>query len=274
MIPGLAPTDAGISLREGHMAQLLQRREPLPFVEILADNFMALRGPHYHLLRQVAERYPVILHCVGLSLASSGPDEGYLQRLRIMADELGAIGVSDHLAVCRLPDGHVHDLLPVSYSIDTLDRLCQQVERVQQVTGLPMAVENISRYLAYRDDSLDEGEMLSEMHRRTGAGVLLDVNNLYVTARNLDQDPLTLLESFPLEAVHYCHLAGYEQRNRLLVDTHGSRVSSPVWRLYGQVLERMGPRPMVIEWDNAIPQLPVLLEEAARAATMMQGRVA
>ncbi|WP_051252906.1 DUF692 domain-containing protein [Ferrimonas kyonanensis] len=269
-LPGIEPDSVSISLREQHLQQVLQRREPLPFVEVMADNYLALRGPHYQLLQQVAQRYPVVLHCVGLSPGSGGADDDYLRRLGRMASELGAIAVSDHLSVSQLPGGRVHDLLPIRYRPEMLPPLVAAIHRIQDVTGLPFIIENISRYLAYADDCLDEGELLDELHRRTGAGMLLDINNLYVTAHNLGQSPMALLRRFPLGAVAYCHLAGYQQRRHLLVDTHGSRVSEPVWQLYAQVLAAMGPRPTIIEWDNDIPPLEVLLEEARRAETLMQ----
>ncbi|SDK34200.1 hypothetical protein SAMN04488540_12715 [Ferrimonas sediminum] len=269
-LPGIESDSVSISVREQHLQQVLQRRQPLPFVEVMADNYLALRGPHYRLLQQVAQRHPVVLHCVGLSLGSGGADDDYLKRLARMASELGAIAVSDHLSVSQLPGGRVHDLLPIRYCPEMVPPLMAAIHRIQDTTGLPFIIENISRYLAYADDCLDEGELLGELHRRTGAGVLLDINNLYVTAHNLGLSPMALLRQFPLGAVAYCHLAGYQRRQNVLVDTHGSSVSEPVWQLYARVIAAMGPRPTIIEWDNDIPPLSVLLQEADRARSLLQ----
>lgn len=266
----LSPTAASFSVRETHMGELLAETTSLPFIEVMADNFMALRGPHYYQLQQLAERYPVVLHCVGLSLGGAGPTEEYLKRLTYMANELSAIAISDHLSVSTIDGTDLHDLLPIRYDHRTLAQLESQIQRVQTQTRLPLLLENISRYLAYRDDFIDEGEMLAELNRRTDVGILLDINNLYVTAHNLDGDPLVLLKHFPLHAVGYCHLAGHERRQALLVDTHGCHVSEAVWQLFQQVLNSMGPKPTIIEWDNQIPPVATMLRESAIAERILQ----
>ncbi|WP_298443937.1 DUF692 domain-containing protein [uncultured Ferrimonas sp.] len=264
-LPQVAAQAVSFSVREPHLQQILQRQLSLPFIEVMADNYLSLRGPHYHRLCQLAERYPVVLHCVGLSVGSGGAADDYLTKLAIMADELNAIAISDHLSVSQLAEGDSHDLLPLCYQRDLLPALQHSIERLQHRLPLPLILENVSRYLSYRDDNIGEGELLAELHRRTGIGLLLDINNLYVSAHNLQCPVAELLAKLPLTAVSYCHLAGHQPQGELLLDHHGSQVSEPVWQLYQQLLAQMGPRPTIIEWDNHLPPLDTLLGEVARA---------
>ncbi|MBY5990614.1 DUF692 domain-containing protein [Ferrimonas balearica] len=257
---------ASISLRESHLETLLARPPQLPFIEVLADNFLALRGPHYAKLRALAERYPVLLHCVGFSIGSDTPLEtDYLARVARMARELNAVTVSDHLSLSQTPHGFVHDLLPLNYQKRFLPGLVAKVAALQAALPVPLLLENVSRYLRYPDDELEEGALCQELVAQTGVGLLLDVNNLYVTAHNLESDPYTLLASYPLSAVRQYHLAGHHQNAPLLVDSHGAEVAEPVWVLYRHCLKTVGCHPTIIEWDNNLPPLPRLLDEAQRA---------
>lgn len=263
-------TGAGIGLREAHMAQILAEQPDLPFVEVLADNFLSLRGPHVYQLLQIAERYPVLLHCVGLSLGSEQrPDPEYLHRLKRLAQMLRPLAVSDHMSMSALPGHFVHDLLPIPYTHARLQHLCENVERVQAQFAIPVLVENISRYLDYRDNQLSETQMLSALVEHTGCGLLLDLNNLYVNAMNLQVDVNHYLAALPHQAVGYLHLAGYEQVDGTLVDTHGARVAPAVWQLFSDYLASYGAKPTLIEWDNNLPTLTELIAEAERAGAML-----
>ncbi|MBY6186998.1 DUF692 domain-containing protein [Marinobacter hydrocarbonoclasticus] len=257
---------ASISLREAHLDPLLDRPPQLPFIEVLADNYLARRGPHYLRLRAVAERYPVLLHCVGFSLGSDAPvDKAYLNRIAAMARELNAATVSDHLSLSQTDSGYVHDLLPIRYRHQTLAPLTDKVRAVQDRLPVPLLLENVSRYTAYQDDQLSEGALFGELVAQTGVGLLMDVNNLFVTAHNLGQDARSMLSEYPSSAVRQYHLAGHHARPPLLVDSHGAAVDDAVWHLYRHCLDTIGCRPTIIEWDNNLPPLPRLLAEAHQA---------
>ncbi|GAA5216071.1 DUF692 domain-containing protein [Corallincola platygyrae] len=250
------------------MAELLSADHPLPFVEILADNFLAMRGVHYQMLQAVAERYPVALHCVGMSVGSE-VNSAYLMRVALMAKELNAISVSDHLSLSQLPGAVVHDLLPICYQEPVISGICANIKRIQSQLEVPFLLENVSRYTTYRDDNIQEGELFHRLHDATGVGMLLDVNNVYVTAHNLNLDAELLLLSYPRQAVCQYHLAGHQSRPPLLVDTHGSHVCAEVWELYLKAIAHFGGHPTIIEWDNDIPPLVELLTSADRAQHLM-----
>ncbi|TAA45097.1 DUF692 domain-containing protein [Corallincola spongiicola] len=269
-VGGIPAASASISVREAHLLELLASEPSLPFVEVLADNFLAMRGRHYQLIRQVAERYPVVLHCVGMSVGSThAPAAGYVQRIAALARDLSACAVSDHLSVSAMADEFVHDLLPIQYREACIPRLVKHIRQVQEHLPVPLLLENISRYLAYRSDEISEGQLFGELHRQTGVGLLFDVNNLYVTAHNLQCDVRQMLNEYPIGAVQQYHLAGYQERPPLLVDTHGCPVSPPVWELYALALARFGAKPTIIEWDNDLPPLAELLSTVARAQRLM-----
>lgn len=261
---------AGIGLREAHMEQILEEQPDLPFVEVLADNFLSLRGPHCYQLCRIAERYPVVLHSVGLSLGSELPlDLEYLHKLGGLADMIKPVAMSDHMSMSALPGHFIHDLLPIPYTEKRLVNLVNNVGMVQEQFPVPLLVENISRYLDYRSNELGEAEMLSFLVERTGCGLLLDLNNLYVNASNLSVDIEHYLSVLPHQAVGYIHLAGFEKMDQMLVDTHGARVASEVWEVFSSYIEQVGQKPTLIEWDSNLPELKVLLGEAARADTIL-----
>jgi uncharacterized protein (UPF0276 family) len=264
---------AGIGLREAHMEQILAEQPDLPFVEVLADNFLSIRGPHCFQLCQIAERYPVILHSVGLSLGSSlPPDPEHLRKLCCLADMLKPVAVSDHMSMSALPGHFIHDLLPIPNTQERLEHLVRNVRMVQEKFSVPVLVENISRYLDYRDNQLDETEMLSQLVERTGCGLLLDLNNLFVNASNLSVDIENYLIALPHQSVGYIHLAGFEQIDQMLVDTHGAQVASAVWALFTAYIDQFGQKPTLIEWDNNLPGLEVLLSEVERANVILNGK--
>ena len=260
---------AGIGLRASHMRELLARRPAVPWVEVHAENYMA-DARALASLESVRRDYPVSLHGVGLSLGSAGPlDRHHLDRLRGLADIVEPCLVSEHLSWSTSGGAYLNHLLPLPYTLETLSLIAAHVEEVQERLGRRILVENPSSYLRFRHSAMPEAEFLGELVRRTGCGLLCDVNNVYVSAWNVGLDAEAYLAALPAGAVGEIHLAGHAVNDAdgvsLLIDDHGSPVSPAVWRLYLQALDRFGPVPTLIEWDTDIPALDVLLAEAHKA---------
>lgn len=279
---GDATVRAGIGLRQPHYAQVLADRPALAFVEVHSENFFAEGGAALAVLDEARTLYPVSLHGVGLSLgAAAGLDPWHLDRLARLAQRVQPVRVSDHAAFARAPARpggpvlHANDLLPVAFTPQALDIMARNVEQVQQRLGRAILVENLSAYLRF-DDALQmpEAEFLTALARRSGCGLLLDVNNLMVNALNAQAaDPLAaclaFVDALPVGIVGEIHLAGYcdETDFGIVIDDHGSRVRETVWQVYAHALRRFGAdTPTLVEWDTALPELDVLLAEAATAA--------
>lgn len=274
---------AGIGLRTPHLPAFLEGEpEGWPaggWLEVHAENFMAEGGPRRRALFAIAGRHPVSLHGVGLSLGSAeGLDPEQLSRLVALERALRPVLLSEHLSWSRIDGRYLNDLLPLPYSEEALAVFAENLLRAQDALRRPLLIENPSAYLAFADSCLSEAEFLAELVRRTGCGLLLDLNNLYVSAQNLGGEPLAGLESLPAEAIGEIHLAGHARvavgAETLLVDDHGDRVAPAVWGLYDAVLARLGPRPTLIEWDTRVPALEVLLAEAAEAQRRLDCREA
>jgi uncharacterized protein len=217
-------------------------------------------------------RYPLSVHCVGLSLGAVAPvDQRHLQKLKALVDRFEPALVSDHLSWGKVDGRHFNDLLPLPYTEEALAVVCRNVEQVQAFLGRPMLVENVSSYLTYRHSCIPEWEFAVEVSRRTGCGILLDVNNIHVNAVNHGIDSNAYLAGIPAAEVKEIHLAGFEVADNCLIDTHSRRVAEPVWRLFEDAVRRFGPCPALIEWDMDIPPLDVLLEEARIADRILQG---
>ncbi|QNK01423.1 DUF692 domain-containing protein [Dyella telluris] len=259
----------GLGLRKEHYRDFLESRVPVDFVEVISENFMVDGGQPRHILRQMRERYPVVLHGVSLSVGSvDDPDPDYLQRLRTLADEIEPIFVSDHLCWSRIGHFNSHDLLPVPNTIEALDIVCRHVDQAQEALGRAMLFENPSAYLRYEEEDMTEWEFLAAMAQRTGCGLLLDVNNLYVSSCNLGLDADAFLRGIPADRVRQIHLAGHAKSDDLLIDTHASPVCGDVWALYRDAMSLLGPVATMIERDDDMPPLPVLLKELAVARGM------
>ena len=277
----------GIGLRQPHYREWAERRPALGFVEVHAENFFAEGGAALAVLEDVREHHAVSLHGVGLALGSAaGVDDWHLERLARLVERVQPLRVSDHACFARAPlaagqgdAGLVHaaDLLPIAFTPAQLDILCENVERVQDRLARPLLVENLSAYLSFAaDDALDEAAFFAALVRRTGCGLLLDVNNLVVNALNARRDgpgagsPVDAARAFvdalPEGAVGEIHLAGHRDTGGLVIDDHGSRVAESVWQVYRHAIARFGPVPSLVEWDTDLPALDVLLEEAATAA--------
>jgi uncharacterized protein (UPF0276 family) len=259
----------GLGLRKEHYRDFLETRVAVDFVEVISENFMIAGGQPRHILRQIRERHPVALHGVSMSIGSAdGLRADYLQRLKALADEIEPLFVSDHLSWSRYGAFNSHDLLPVPYTEEALDLVCANISQVQDVLGRAMLFENPSSYLAFDGADMTEWEFLSAMAQRTGCGLLLDVNNAYVSATNHGFDAHAYIAGVPFEHVRQIHLAGHSQGADLLIDTHDSPVSEAVWRLYSEVMGRAGPVATMIERDDDIPPLADLMLEVSVARSL------
>lgn len=263
------PARAGIGLRSPHVAEVLATRPPLPWVEVHPENYLG-GGPAVRALQSIREDYPVSFHAVGLSLGSAdGVDRRHLARVKSLADRVEPALVSEHLAWSQAGGAYLNHLLPLPYTEESLVAVCRNVDEVQTTLGRRVLVENPSGYLRFAASTIPEAEFLAELARRTGCGLLCDVNNIYVTARNLGLDALAYLAALPAAAVGEIHLAGHSVNDaggrNLLIDDHGSPVAPAVWALYERALGRFGMVPTLVEWDSAIPSLEVLVAEARRA---------
>ncbi|MFJ3482486.1 DUF692 domain-containing protein [Pseudomonas sp. NPDC090202] len=259
----------GLGLRREHYRDFLETTVPVDFVEVISENFMVAGGQPRHILRQVRERHPVVLHGVSMSIGSAdGLNPDYLKRLKNLVDEIQPLFVSDHLSWSRIGSFNSHDLLPVPYTHEALDLVCANISRAQDALGRTMLFENPSSYLSFPDAAMTEWEFIAEMSRRTGCELLLDVNNVFVSASNHGFDPLAFLDGIPAERVRQIHLAGHSQGPDLLIDTHDSPVCTDVWELYAKAISLLGPVATMIERDDDIPPLAELLAELAIARNL------
>lgn len=267
---------AGIGLKDEHALPLLHGAAAVDFVEIHAENYLVAGGPRLRRLERLRERLPLSIHGVGASIGGAAPpDEAHLAALDALLRRFEPRWFSEHLAWSGHGGAWFGDLLPLRYDEATLARVCEHVERVQQRLRRRLLLENPSTYLEFERSTMDEGGFIAEVVRRTGCGLLLDVNNAYVGAVNHARDPWALIAALPPAAVQEIHLAGFaEDRDaagdRLLIDHHGAPVDAAVWALYERALARLGPVPTLIERDNDVPPLPVLAAEAARARAALR----
>lgn len=251
----------GLGLRKEHYKDFLETRVPVDFVEVISENFMVEGGQPRHILRQVRERHPVVLHGVSMSIGSAdGLKREYLLRLKALVDEIEPLFVSDHLCWTRIDGFNSHDLLPLPYTEEALDIVCNNIDMAQNVLGRAMLFENPSSYLTF-DGVMSEWEFLAAMTKRTGCSLLLDVNNVFVSASNHGFDALAFLDGIPADRVRQIHLAGHTQGRDLLIDTHDSAVIDEVWALYAKAMSLVGPVATMIERDDNIPPLAELLNE-------------
>lgn len=275
-LPGLPPR-AGLGLKTGHFTEVLGSLPDLGFFEVHAENYMVDGGPFHHFLGLIREQYPLSLHGVGLSIGAEGPlDIQHLQRLKNLIERYQPQSFSEHLAWSSHGPVFLNDLLPLAYDTPTLNRVCEHIDQVQTTLKRPMLLENPATYLGFQRSTLDEPDFIAEVVRRSGCGLLLDVNNVYVSCINHQRDPLTYLDALPLHAVGEIHLAGFAEDSdslgdRLLIDDHGAPVDQAVWTLYRQALQRTGAVATLIERDNQVPAFNVLLAEARQADEILLG---
>ena len=267
---GLNPLGAGIGLRREFYAQLLESSRALDWVEIIPENFLTLGGRPQRVLEACVERWPVLPHGVALNIGGPEPlDEDYLSRLTALVERVDAPFFSDHLCYTRLGGAYLYDLLPLPFSEEAVEHVVSRVREVKARVGRPFLLENPSYYARMPGGTLDEAAFLRHVAEQSDCGLLLDVNNVYVNACNHGYDPRAFVDALPLERVVQLHLAGHERQPDVLIDTHGAPVCDDVWSLYRYVLERTGPVSTLIEWDQDIPSLDAVLDEADRARAVM-----
>jgi len=265
----------GVGLRPPHYAEVLEVPPALDLFEVISENFLGLRGGGggrpLEVLEKVRALRPIRLHGVSMNLGSVDPlSETYLARLRALADRLDPECVSDHVCWTGQGGENLHDLLPLPWTEEALDHLTARVHHAQERLGRRLLLENPSSYVAYAHSTMREWDLLGELARRTGAGLLLDVNNVFVTARNHGFRPEEFLEGLPAGTVAQYHLSGHDDSGPLRIDTHDREVCDEVWALFRHAVRRFGPRPTIVEWDDRLPPLSALLDEARRARAILE----
>ena len=270
------PARGGLGLKAEHYRAVLAAKPELGFFEIHAENYMGEGGPPHRYLTAIRQDYPLSLHGVGLSIGGNRPlDKSHLQRLRALIERYQPGLFSEHLAWSTHDTGYLSDLLPLPYTASTLTQVCAHIDETQSALGRQMLLENPSIYLSFDESSYSEADFIAETVRRTGCGLLLDVNNVFISAANLKTSVLAYIDAYPLTHVQEIHLAGHDvttdaEGEPLLLDTHGAAVADPVWELYAEVIARTGPLPTLIERDNNVPALDDLLAEARRADLVLR----
>ncbi|MFT6425819.1 MAG: hypothetical protein ACJAXG_001663 [Celeribacter sp.] len=265
------PNGVGVGYKPQHFSDILNTPAPVTWLEIHAENYMGAGGRPLAQLRALSNRFPISVHGVGLSIGSEGRlDPDHLARLKHLNDWLAPASFSEHLAWSTHDMGFYNDLLPLPYTRTTLNTVCDHIDEVQDTLGRQMLLENPSSYLAFAESTMDEVAFLRDVVKRTGCGLLLDVNNVFVSATNLKMDPRAYIDAFPLDSVGEIHLGGHDEDHDdhgapLLIDSHGREVADPVWALYAHTLQKGGAKPTLIEWDTDVPDWSVLADEAKRA---------
>ncbi len=273
---GALPARSGLGLKPEHFRTVLETTPDLGFFEIHAENYMVDGGPFHYYLSKIRSRYPLSIHGVGLSIGGEATlDEAHLDRLAVLLRRYEPQSFSEHLAWSSHGGAFLNDLLPVPYCAETLTRVCDHIDRVQERLGRRMLLENPATYVEFAASTMSEGEFIGEIVRRTGCGLLLDVNNVYVSCVNHGRDPYAAIDALPLAATGEIHLAGFARDtdaagDELLIDSHGAPVAEAVWALYRYALRRVGPVATLIERDNDIPAFAVLLAEAKTAEGMLR----
>ena len=265
----------GVGLRPPHYAEVLEAPPALDLFEVISENFLGLRsgggGRPLETLERVRAHRPIRLHGVSMNLGSVDPlSETYLDRLRTLDDRIDPECVSDHVCWTGQGGENLHDLLPLPWTEEALDHLTARVHHAQERLGRRLLLENPSSYVAYAHSTMSEWELLAELARRTGAGLLLDVNNVFVTAQNHGFPPEEFLDGLPEGVVAQYHLSGHDDAGPLRIDTHDREVCTEVWALFRRAVRRFGPRPTVVEWDDRLPPLLSLLGEARRARAVLE----
>ena len=271
------PKRAGVGLKPEHYETVLQEQPDVGWFEVHAENYMGAGGPPHHYLERIRSEYPLSIHGVGLSIGSDAPlDPAHLRRLKTVVDRYQPEVFSEHLAWSSHGGVFFNDLLPLPYTAETVARVSEHVDEVQNTLGRRMLLENPSTYVAFENSTMDEIEFLRRVAERTGCGLLLDVNNVFVSATNHDYPPKEYIKAFPMERVEEIHLGGHapdqdEDGHDLLIDAHDRAVAREVWSLYSTTLAHSGPLPTLIEWDNDVPGWPVLFSEARAADRLLDG---
>lgn len=274
MLPALLPDLPGVGFKPEHFAAIRADAAGIGFFEIHAENYMGSGGLPHTQLALIRADHALSIHGVGLSIGGArGLDRDHLARLRRLCDRYEPESFSEHLAWSSHGAEYLNDLLPLPYTPETLRLVCDHVDQVQEALGRQMLLENPATYLSFAQSTIDETAFLNEVARRTGCGLLLDVNNVFVSCTNHGTDPRAWLAAFPLHLVGEIHLGGHDAEDLpsgpLLIDSHGAAVADPVWALFAEVIAKSGPVPTLVEWDNDLPEWPILAAEAARAGAIL-----
>jgi uncharacterized protein (UPF0276 family) len=276
--PGTIPVRAGIGLRAQHYREMLEHLPGVGWLEVHSENYFGDGGAPLYYLEQLRAHYPLSLHGVGLSLGSTDPlNMAHLNKLKSLIVRFEPGLVSEHLSWSSVGGRYMNDLLPLPYTVEALSHISQRISRVQDYLGRQILVENVSSYLQYEESRIPEWEFLGEVAERSGCGILLDVNNIYVSATNHGLDARTYLRAMPADVIQEIHLAGFSvnrfEDGEILIDTHGAPVAREVWSLYSEAVGLYGPNPTLIEWDTDVPPLSVLLDHAGEAERIMYQRM-
>ncbi|VAW91145.1 Uncharacterized protein conserved in bacteria, NMA0228-like [hydrothermal vent metagenome] len=255
----------GVGLRAPHFQHIMEHKPDIPWFEILIDNYLG-GGPALYQLEQICNNYPISFHGVGMSLGSTDKlNTNYLKKLKQRISDFEPVHISDHLCWASFAGHYAHDLLPLPYVTQAISTVVDHVKQVQDYLGQQILIENVSSYLSYKQSVMEEWEFLVSVAEQADCNILLDINNIHVSAYNHNIDAQAYLDAVPVERVKEFHLAGYEDMQSHLLDTHGEAVHAPVWDLYQKALLRFGAIPTLIEWDNNIPEFSVLSAEADKA---------
>ncbi|MDO8953953.1 MAG: DUF692 domain-containing protein [Gammaproteobacteria bacterium] len=266
--------DAGVGLRSQHYASILANLPSVPWFEVLSDNYLDDYGPPLQKLEVIRQHYPVVMHGVGLSIGSSDPlNKDYLNRIKALAERIDPAWISDHICWTSHNHRYSHELLPLPYTEAVINHIVARIQTVQDCLKRPLLLENISSYLRFNLSEMSEPEFINSIATRSGCGILLDINNIYVNSHNHGFKAEDYVQAIQVKAVKQFHLAGYEKTAHLLVDTHGAAIFPEVWQLYQLALNRFGPIPTCIEWDNHVPDWGSLLAETHKAQAMLDAIV-
>jgi len=263
----------GVGLRAPHFSHILKHWPQVDWFEIISENYIDSQGRPRYVLDQIAERYPVVMHGVSLSIGSTDPlDFDYLAKLKSLSQAIGARWISDHVCWTGVSGQNTHDLLPIPYNEETLRHVGQRVRQVQEFLERPLILEDPSSYVTFASSTMSEWEFLTALTEETGCGLLLDVNNVFVSAVNHDFNPEEYIENLPWESIVQFHLAGHTNMGDYCIDTHDGHVVDPVWKLYRRAHERTGGVSTLLEWDANIPDFPTLHAEVLKAKPFIQGQ--
>jgi len=268
---GHSELDIGLGLRAPHLDHILSKKPDVSWFEIVSENYMVDGGRPLHMLDRILDQYRVVQHGVGLYVGSAqGLDREHLRRLKTLVRRTGTPWLTDHLCWGSVDGTFSHDLLPLPYTREAISRAVENIRLVQDTIEIPFAIENVSSYAEFHESTMTEWEFLTEVAEQADAGILLDVNNIYVSSINHGFDPMTYLENVPHDRVAQIHIAGHARYERFIIDTHDHPVIDPVWRLYARAIELCGPTPTLLEWDARIPPFEEVHAEALKATRYWQ----
>ncbi len=261
---------AGVGLRSSHYSYVIANHPPVPWFEILTDNYLIEGGSPLHNLMRIRQDYPMAMHSVGMSLGSTDPlNKDYLHKIKQLADLIQPSVISDHLCWTSIDNQCLHELLPLPYTEEAITHVVQRIKEVQDHLEQPILIENVSSYLTYKSSQINEWEFINTIAEQANCYILLDINNIFVSAQNHNFAPTDYLQGIAIDRVKQFHLAGYTDLQTHLLDTHSDKVHPPVWELYKTALKRFGPVPTLLEWDKEIPEFAALLQEMQSAQHFM-----